>query len=154
MTIINEWIIMKMCKAPTLRIKVLTHIMYIELENVIRNFISSTLHWEMEIDRPKTVCGCPCGGIICFLIGHTRSNHTIWNAIVSVQVNTHTHTHTHTPWHTHTHIHRGTLTPHPRQKTMLTTQLNYERSVDNVAYLTRRRAPCVALTSFICARYS
>ena len=86
---------MEICKAPTLWLKALnkhTHIMYIEVENVIHNFR------YIYIDK--------CSSIIMQKM-HT---YTYTNAHAHTHTRTHAHTHARTHVHTHTHIHTHTHT--------------------------------------------
>ena len=74
---------MEICKAHTLRLKALnkhTHIMYIEMENVINFF------FNVYIDK--------CSSIIMQKM-HTRA-HTHTHARTHARTHAHTHTHTHT----------------------------------------------------------
>ena len=76
-------IIMEICKAPTLRLKAPnkhTHIMYIEMENVIQK------NKYVYIDK--------CSSMI----------------MQTMHAHTHTHTHTHTRTHAHTYTHTHTHT--------------------------------------------
>ena len=92
-------IIMEICKAPTLRLKALnkhTHIMYIEMENVIK--------------KKKNVYIDKCSSIIMQKMHththtHARTHtRTRTHALTHARARTHarTHTHTHTRTHTHT----------------------------------------------------
>ena len=70
---------MEICKAPTLRLKALnkhTHIMYIEMENVIKK------KREVYIDK--------CSSIIM------QKMHTHTHARTHARTHAHTHAHTHT----------------------------------------------------------
>ena len=74
---------MEICKAPTLRLKALnkhTHIMYIEMENVIPQ------NKYVYIDKSSSII--------------MQKMHT--------KTHTHTHTHTHTRTRTHTRTHINT----------------------------------------------
>ena len=83
-------IIMEICKAPTLRLKALnkhTHIVYIEMENVVNLLLFNCIY----IDK--------CSSIIM------QKKHTDTHTRTHIRSHTHTHTHTHTHIHTHTHSH-------------------------------------------------
>ena len=80
---------MQICKAPTLRLKTLnkhTHIMYIEMENVIQKKIKKR--------RKKMYVSTNVQVLLCKRCTHTHS---------------HTHTHTHARTHARTHAHTRTL---------------------------------------------
>ena len=103
-----------MCKAPTLRLKALnkhTHIMYIEMENIIHkkkyvyinkcsSIIVQKMHTHTHTHARTHNLKTPCNII--------QQRSTTKQLLANARAHTDTHTHnTHTHTHTHGHIHTG-----------------------------------------------
>ena len=64
-------------------------IRYVGLSSAIIGFLHNSIHPpEMEVNPPKTECGCPCDNIIKTKLkyDHTGIPLTLWNAPVNGQL--------------------------------------------------------------------
>ena len=94
----------EICKAPTLRLKALnkhTHIMYIEMENVIKLKKKKKKKKEEEVYFDKF-------SSIIMQKMHTHARARARATHTQPHTHTHIHTHTHTRTHAHAHTHART----------------------------------------------